>query len=95
MLASLVLIACDRAPSAGGPAANATQLTGWVREQVDAPPYTYLRLETGSGEQWAAVPVTRVDKERPVKVTGAVPLRDFEIAPGRRVEVLYLGSLAQ
>jgi hypothetical protein len=75
-------------------AASAVRLTGKVLEQMDSPPYTFLRLGTASGEAWAAVPIGAVAKDRVVSVVNAVPLRDFEIGPaGRRVTVLYLGEM--
>jgi len=91
-LALSSLFACDRAPEPAR-GTKATEVTGKALEQIDAPPYTFLRLRTESGEKWVAVPVAKVDAARPVTVAGAVPLKDFEIAPGRRVEVVYLGTL--
>lgn len=90
-----LLFSCDPRPEPKQRrVANAVRVTGKVLEQMDSPPYTFLRLATASGEAWAAVPVGKVDGSRAVTVANAVPLRDFEVGPaGRRVTVLYLGEM--
>jgi len=92
----LVALACSNPPEPSQQSRRgATQVSGRLLEQVDSPPYTFLRLKTGSGEAWVAIPIGRVDGKKAIAVTRAVPLRDFEIGPGRQVSVVYLGTLQQ
>ena len=78
----------------GAPGASAT-VTGKVLERLDAPPYSYLKLQTAQGESWAAVPKTEVEKGSDVTVTGAMPMQNFESKTlGRTFEVVYFGTLA-
>jgi hypothetical protein len=53
-------------------------LAGEVLETRDVENYTYLRLQTASGELWAAVPTTTVGKGAQVTIGGAMMLRNFE-----------------
>jgi hypothetical protein len=59
---------------AGQPAAPGQEVKGKVVEKLDAPPYTYLKLETASGEAWAAVPKADVAAGAEVAIAGAVPM---------------------
>jgi hypothetical protein len=97
LVAALALTAC--APSSeSGPreAASSTRLSGTLLEKLDAPPYSYLRLKTKTGEIWAAVPVTFVDKDRPITVLNGAALKNYSAGPiGRRFEVVYFGTLEQ
>jgi hypothetical protein len=70
-------------------------LTGPVLEQLDAPPYTYLRVKTVTGEVWAAVPITSaVDREKPVTIRSSGAFKNFYASPAaRRFEVLHVGTL--
>jgi len=90
-VAIAVLGGCSRAPE--GPARKALQVTGTVVEQVDAPPYSYLRIQTDTGEVWAMVPTTSVSEGQRVTVGRGVLLKDFATGvPGRRFDVV-MGSL--
>ncbi|HSN89887.1 MAG TPA: OB-fold nucleic acid binding domain-containing protein [Anaeromyxobacteraceae bacterium] len=78
----------------GGPA-PAGAITGKVLERLDAPPYSYLRLETAAGEVWAAVPKTDVAKGAGVTVEGPMPMEKFESKTlGRKWDLVYFGTLA-
>jgi hypothetical protein len=80
------------APAAAG--ADATALKGKVIERLDAPPYSYLKLQTAQGETWAAVPKTEVKDGADVTVTGAMPMNDFESKTlKRKFAVVYFGTL--
>ena len=82
------------APQAGA-AAPAAALQGKVLERLDAPPYSYLKLQTAQGETWAAVPKTEVEKGKDVSVAGAMPMKDFESKTlNRKFDVVYFGTLA-
>ena len=76
------------------PAAVAPGIKGKVAERLDAPPYSYLRLDTAKGEVWAAVPKTDVEKGQEVTVAGAMPMTDFESKSlKRKFDTIYFGTL--
>ena len=60
------------------PATSAAQVQGTVRERLEAPGYTYLRLETSSGEQWAAVPTTKARLGERIHLGGVTVMQGFE-----------------
>lgn len=100
VLTALALAACKKpeapAPAQiaqGAPAAGA--MRGKVLERVDAPPYSYLKLATASGEVWAAVPQTSTAAGAQVDVANPFPMKDFESKTlNRKFEVVYFGTLA-
>jgi hypothetical protein len=106
LLASLAVAACKKseppppqpegAAVPGAPAAAAAgAITGKVLERLDAPPYSYLRLETARGETWAAVPKTDVAQGTDVRIDAPMPMEGFESQTlGRKWEVVYFGTLA-
>lgn len=75
------------APSAAG-------VTGTVAETMDAGGYTYLRLQTGSGEKWAAVTEAKVAVGSTVTITNASVMHNFTSPTLKRTfdEILF-GSL--
>jgi hypothetical protein len=61
---SAVLPFCSNGPAAAPSSPGQGLLTGPVLEQLDAPPYTYLKHKTATGELWAAFPIFGpVDRE--------------------------------
>ena len=93
----LGIAACSKGPVEGSPpSSNSGTITGPVLEQLDAPPYTYLRLKTATGEVWVAVPITgAVDREKPVTVRSSGAFKNFYASPAaRRFEVLHIGAIA-
>ena len=83
------------APSAEAPTDAGTSLKGKVLERIDAAPYSYLKLATGTGEVWAAVPQTTAAEGSEVTVTGAFPMKDFESKSlKRKFDVVYFGTLS-
>jgi len=65
--------------SAGMPAApSGNALTGKVLETLDAGGYTYVRIQTASGEEWAAVPQTKVVKGSTVTISVQMAMEKFE-----------------
>jgi len=79
-------------PGAAQPAGQAMQ--GKVLEKLEAPPYTYLKLQTASGEAWAAVPATKVEVGAQAAVLNAFPMQDFESKTlNRKFPVVYFGTL--
>jgi hypothetical protein len=84
-----------QAAQAGAPEAAGAAIKGKVLERLDAPPYSYLKLQTAQGEAWAAVPKTEVAKDAEVTVAGAMPMQGFESKTlGRKFDVVYFGTLA-
>lgn len=76
------------APQASAP------VTGKVLETMDAAGYTYLRLETSTGEIWAAVNQAVVAKGSEVTIVGAMPMDGFESKTlNRKFEKILFGSL--
>ena len=70
-------------------------LTGKVLETRDAAPYTYLRLKTDSGEQWAVVDKTSVAKGSTVSVETQMVVDNFESKSlGKTFPSMVFGSLA-
>lgn len=59
---------CSRAPE--GSSRKTLRITGTVVEQVDAAPYSYLRIKTEAGEVWTMVPTANVARNQPVSVVG-------------------------
>jgi len=67
--------------AAGAQAPNAAPtavIKGKIVERLDADPYSYLKLQTDSGEAWAAVPKTDKGPGSEVTVSGAMPMSQFE-----------------
>jgi hypothetical protein len=60
------------------PTVVASKLTGTVLETMDASGYTYMKLKTASGEQWAATPQTKVKKGQSVTLMAQMTADKFE-----------------
>jgi hypothetical protein len=69
------------APSA---AAASDALSGTVLETIDARQYTYLRLQTASGEVWAAVPKTEIAVGAEAQIVSAMWMENFKSATMNR-----------
>lgn len=81
-----------QAPGTAQPAAQA--MKGKVLEKLEAPPYSYLKLQTASGEAWAAVPASKAAVGADVGVVNAFPMQDFESKTlNRKFAVVYFGTL--
>ncbi len=102
---ALAVAGCKKKESAAPPIATAqaaapsgapqaAAIKGKVVERLDAPPYSYLRLETAQGEAWAAVPKVEVAKGQEVTIAGAMPMTDFESKTlKRKFDTIYFGTL--
>ena len=68
-----------KAPVAQPPPAAAVEASvkGRVLETLDASTYTYLRLSTGSKEQWAAIPAAQVAVGTEVTLLNPMPMTNF------------------
>ena len=95
VLVAVVALACARQHPAPPPAAHAAAapaaapaaeavpvnaLSGTVTERIDAAQYTYLKLQTASGEQWAAVPTTDTRVGAQVSIANAAWMENFKSA---------------
>jgi hypothetical protein len=108
LLSALFLLSCNRKPAlvatlatVAPPAAVASQtqpasrsVSGKVLERIDAATYSYLRLDTLGGEQWAAVPKCESNKGDDVVVANAMPMDGFESKTlNRKFEHIVFGVL--
>lgn len=70
-------------------------VTGTVREAFDVAGYTYLRLDDGGVETWAAVSQATVALGSRVAIADATRMTDFHSASLKRTfPVIYFGNLA-
>ncbi len=73
----------------------AGRVTGRVLETMNAAGYTYVRLDTGSGERWAAVRETKVKKGSTVTIDAEMVAENFESKTlGRKFDKIIFGVLA-
>lgn len=107
VLAAALAAACSNPPSAPAAAPKAAEaavpfegprptaaLSGVVLEKLVSGPYTLLRLKTGEGEVWAAVPRTEREVGAQVTVVEPLPVKRFESKPLRRTfDLVYVGNL--
>jgi hypothetical protein len=78
----------------GAPAPAAQKVTGTVLETISASSYTYLRLRTSSGEEWAAVDQSDAKVGSTVTVLVSMTAENFESkALKRTFPKLIMGSL--
>ncbi len=103
LLVALTVAGCKKKESAppvvagaDAPApAPAGAMQGKILERLDAPPYSYLKLQTAQGEAWAAVPKTDAATGTDVTIQGAMPMQGFESKTlNRKFDVVYFGTLA-
>ncbi len=80
------------APSVMGDTVSG-ELRGTVLESVTAAGYTYLRLQTSAGDQWAAIPEATIENGREVAVVRSMEVNHFKSkALDRTFEKLTFGS---
>lgn len=74
-------ITASAAPTAAAPAQTASapagKLTGTVAETMDSGGYTYIKVKTAAGEEWAAVQQTKVKKGQNVTVVAQMTAEKF------------------
>ncbi len=71
-----------------------TALKGKILDRLDAPPYSYLQLQTDKETVWAAVPKTELGKGADATVYNAMPMNGFESKTlKRKFAVVYFGTL--
>ncbi|MCB9576033.1 MAG: hypothetical protein H6717_03240 [Polyangiaceae bacterium] len=77
------------------PSAKA-DLAGEVKEAINVSSYTYLRIQTDSGEVWAAVPTAEMKAGDQAKVVGAMEMKNFTSPTLKRTfDSIYFGTLQQ
>jgi len=80
------------APAAGQP--TGMTVAGKVLERIDAGTYSYLRLDTLGGEQWAAVPKCELKNGESAVVSHAMSMDGFESKTlNRKFEHIVFGIL--
>ena len=90
-------VASATAPAAAAPVAPVAtnQLRGKLLESMDAAGYTYLRIKTDAGEQWAAVRETKVKKGDVVTVNAQMTMNGFESKTlKRKFDSIVFGTMA-
>ena len=77
-------------------AASSAEFTGKVVETMDAGGYTYVHLDNGSEQLWAAGPVTPIEVGQELHVAKSMPMKDFHSkALEKDFDVIYfVGSFA-
>lgn len=97
LLVALLSVACAQKPAAPAPIAAASpgKLPGRVLESISASSYSYLRLQTATGEVWAAVPSTEVAVGTDVTLVNAHEMKDFQSKTlNRKFDSVLFGTLA-
>ncbi len=85
--------AATTSPHAG--ATTDDGVTGKILETMDSGGYTYVRLATATGEQWAAVPAAKVTVGATVTIAEPMVMTNFESKTlGRTFDKVLFGSLA-
>ncbi len=93
VFAAALVVACSNEPAPREPA-QGVRIEGEVIEQIDGPPYSYLRIATENGEVWAAVPVSASPRPKKVAVVHGVALKQYRAATiGRTFETMVFGTL--
>lgn len=70
------LAAAEKANAPAG--AQASAITGKVAETLDGGGYTYLRLETATGDVWAAIPQANLEVGKTVTVYGQMTMQNWQ-----------------
>lgn len=87
-----------RSTATPAPAANSGGggLDGTVLEVLEVPSYTYLRLKTAEGEQWAAITTAPAKVGARVRIANPMVMENFESkALKRHFDRIVFGTLAQ
>ncbi len=86
----------EQPASAPAAAPSGENLSGRVLEQIPAPPYIYLRLQTAQGETWAAVSAAPVEVGADVTVYQSMRMSQFVSKTLQRTfDEIYFGSLSE
>ena len=86
----------NAAPPHRGEAPTPWQATGKVTETMNAGRYTYVKVDTGEENVWAAGPITQVEVGDTVSLSGGFEMVDFQSTIlGRSFESIYLVAFMQ
>ena len=79
------------------PAANTPTASGTVIETMDASGYTYMLVETATGQNWVAIPATKIEKGSAVSYYEGMVMKDFASKTLNRTfaSVIFSPGLAQ
>lgn len=81
-------------PAPGMGSAGDVQFTGKVVELIDVPSYTYMRVQTAGGEEWAAVNTVKVNVGDTVTVNSQLTMENFRSSSlNRTFPRLVMGML--
>lgn len=95
LLAAAALACAPKVETPPVPEGTPGALPGRVLESIGASSYSYLRLQTATGEVWAAVPSTGVAVGTLVTLMNASEMKDFESKTlSRRFGSILFGHLA-
>jgi hypothetical protein len=87
MLIAAAITACKRntppatagaVPPVSQAAPSGATVKGRILERLEAPPYTYFRLQIGQEEQWAAVPENSLKVGQDVTLANPMAMTNFE-----------------
>jgi len=95
------LFACDKTPAPATPPqavsaapAPASGVAGIILEKLDVSGYSYLKLQTGSAEEWAAVPTTSRAVGDTVTISNPMAMKSFESKTlGRTFDTIWFGRV--
>jgi uncharacterized protein YdeI (BOF family) len=106
LLVAVAVAGCKKseppsAPAAPAPVAEAapaapqgSTIKGKVIERIDVDQYSYLKLQVGKDETWAAVPKNEVKKGEDVTVVNGMPMTGFKSEKlNKTFDVVYFGTL--
>ena len=80
-----------------GAASGQQSLSGKVVETMDSGGYTYVLVDNGGAQTWAAMPVTKVSVGQQVTLQPGVMMSDFTSRTLNRTfdTIMFCGGLAQ
>ena len=68
----------ESAPAPMDSAPGKVAISGKVLETIDASTYTYVKVDTGSGEQWVAIPATKLEVGDDVSFASGMEMKNLE-----------------
>jgi len=104
LLVAVAVAGCKKSEPPSAPAApvadaapagpQGSTIKGKVIERIDVDQYSYLKLQVGKDETWAAVPKNEVKKDEEVTVVNGMPMTGFKSDKlNRTFDVVYFGTL--
>jgi len=107
LMICILAVACAKKQEAPAPApiavsaaptpavASAAALSGKVLETLDSGGYTYVRVQTPSGDEWAAVPQTTIKTGETVNIAVQMTMEKFESKTLKRTfDRVFFGTIA-